>query len=277
MLHSTATVHFSETTGERRWTENPEKSQSALKSRLPHKQNEKDTPWLCGRVPNGYWDVRENRVGYLSWLGHQYGFHSPADWYSARKSHFQKNCGGGLLRNNYRSSVFRAMQDFLPNYDWKAWMFGGTPTGFWKNAHNRGCYMDWLATKLNIRNADDWYSVTGADFFLHHGGGLLNNEFSGSVQRLLRDYKPNYKWLAWKFPSVPQGYWNEPTNRTAYLRWLGQQLGFETREDWKKLRREHFYDNHGSGMFVGSYGGSTERVIQEVFVTLDIPDDDAIV
>lgn len=256
MLHSTSVTQFAQANEQHRRADGPH---------LSFDEHVHSTPWLDGRVPNGYWDIRENRIGYLCWLGHQYGFHVPTDWYAARKLHFEKNCGGGLLRNYYRSSVLRAMLDFFPNYEWKAWLFGGAPTGFWKDETNRRRYMTWLEVQLSIRVADDWYGITGADFFAHHGGGLLNNEFNGSVQALLLDYKPNYDWKAWKFSSVPQGFWNKLENRRAYLRWLGLQLGFETSEDWKSLRREHFYQHNGSGLFVGNYNGSPERAIRELF------------
>ena len=228
-----------------------------------------ELPWLQGRVPNGYWDVRENRVRYLNWLAQRSGFHAPSDWYGARKSDFQKNGGGGLLRNEYRSSVLVAMHDYLPNYEWKPWMFGGAPKGFWKCRENRCRYLAWLAEQLGIRRTDDWYAVTGADFFDNHGGGLLNNEFKGSVQALLLDYRPHYPWKAWCFSSVPQCFWSKPKNRRSYLQWLGEQLGFQTRQDWQQLRREHFYANNGSGVFVGYYHGSTEQALRELFTVED--------
>jgi hypothetical protein len=276
MLHSTAPTHFSPSIDQHR---RPHLKPQIVSTESTGSSNDHvavQTPWLNGRVPNGYWDIRENRVRYLTWLGGQYGFQSPTDWYAARKTHFQKNGGGGLLRNLCQSSVLKAMCDYLPNYEWKAWMFGGAPNGFWKSASNRQRYMDWLAVVLGIRTAEDWYSVTGADFFAHHGGGLLNNEFNGSVQALLLDYKPNYRWKAWRFPSVPQGFWFNPENRRAYLRWLGEQLGFRSQNDWKRLRREHFYDNHGSGVFVGYYNGSTDKAVQELFPTTSLVTTDGV-
>lgn len=224
-----------------------------------------ETPWLHGRVPNGFWDERENRVCYLKWLGQQFGFLRPEDWYQTRKHHFQKTGGGGLLRNEYRSSVLRAMQDYLPDYDWKPWLFGGAPNGFWKSPENRRCYMNWLAEQLGIEKVEDWYGVTGADFFDHHGGGLLNNEFKGSVQALLLDYRPDFQWKAWCFASVPQSYWSKPKNRLDYLHWLGNECKFQSEADWRRLRRIHFYSHQGSGLFVGHYKGSIERVLQELF------------
>jgi len=225
----------------------------------------REQPWLGSRVPNGYWDDRENRVAYITWLGEQCGFLKAEDWYSVRKHHFQRNHGGGLLRNEYGSSVLAAMMDYLPSYDWKPWLFGGAPNGFWKSRENRCWFMDWLGQELGFTTTEDWYSVTGADFFEHHGGGLLNNQFNGSVQALLIDYKPDFEWKAWRFTSVPQSYWRSAENRRNYLLWLGEQLGFRTARDWRKLRRDDFYKNEGSGLFVTHYHGSTQQALAELF------------
>lgn len=240
-------------------------STKSLNFQAPRSFNLKDQPWLGSRVPNGFWESRDNRVAYMEWLGQQCGFFKPADWYNVRKHHFQRNHGGGLLRNEYGSSVLAAMMDLFPDFDWKPWLFGGAPNGFWKSRENRVRFMDWLGAELGFQSVEDWYSVTGADFFQHHGGGLLNNQFNGSVQALLIDYKPNHAWKAWRFSSVPQSYWRSPTNRKNYLLWLGERLGFHTDGDWRKLRRDDFYKNEGSGLFVTHYRGSTQKALAELF------------
>ena len=229
---------------------------------------EPEKPWLTGRVPNGFWDTRENRVSYLNWLGLQCGFSKPHHWYELRKHHFELNSGGGLLRNAYGSSVQAAMRDFMPHYDWHPWLFGGAPNGFWKSRENRISYLDWLGDKLDVMAPSDWYGITAADFFNNSGGGLLNNEFKGSVQAVLIDYMPAYPWKAWLFQSVPQSYWNSAYNRIEYLKWMGERVGFISPEDWKLLRREHFMENEGSGVFVGHYKGSVRNAVEEIVPAL---------
>lgn len=222
-------------------------------------------PWIGGRVPNGYWDFREHRVLYMEWLGRECGFVTPEDWYAVRKHHFQRYRGGGLLRNRFGCSVVAALRDYMPQMDWKPWLFGGAPNGFWSNRKNRVLFMDWMGEQLGCREPEDWYAVTGADFFLYHGGGLLNNQFKGSVQAVLQDYLPDFDWKAWKFPSVPQSYWRSPDNRRSYMKWLGSELGFKSDQDWRRLSRDDFYRLHGSGLFVSQYGGSTQRALTEWF------------
>ncbi|MEO2014760.1 MAG: hypothetical protein ABGZ53_10355 [Fuerstiella sp.] len=230
-----------------------------------------EAPWLKRRVPNGFWDTRENRLRYLNWLGNRCGFYEAADWYALRKHHFQRNFGSGLLRNAYRSSVQHAMVDFLPHFDWKPWLFGSAANGYWKDGAHRTLYLDWLGRQLRIQQTEDWYNVTSADFFNHHGGGLLNNEFKGCVQSLLCDYLPEYCWRAWLFNSVPQSFWRCVRNRQEYVLWLGQQLGFRKPDDWSQLKREHFFRHGGAGLFIAYYKGSTQQAIAELFSELHSP------
>ena len=37
--------------------------------------------WLYGPVPPGFWDLAENRLRYVEWLGDQLGFTQLEDWY----------------------------------------------------------------------------------------------------------------------------------------------------------------------------------------------------
>ena len=56
------------------------------------------------------------------------------------------------------------MSDLLPEYDWKPWLFGGAPNGYWKDRTQRTTYLDWLGQQLGIQKTADWYNVTAADF-----------------------------------------------------------------------------------------------------------------
>jgi hypothetical protein len=66
-------------------------------------------------------------------------------------------------------------------------------------------------------------------------GERLRIKFRSSPFAIVRDYLPHYPWLEWRFPQVPQGFWDQRANRRRYLDWLGQQLGFQQSEDWYQL------------------------------------------
>lgn len=277
MLQSKISVSLSPT-GRRSFKRIPEDNSSESSKNNPDQQSATvegrsglslaEMPWFGNRAPNGYWDLRENRLRYLDWLGEQCGFVKNSDWYRLRRHHFQQNNGGGLLRNSYGSSVLAVMRDYRPDFSWKPWLFGGAPNGFWGKPENRHSYMNWLGQQLGFSTTEDWYAVTGSHFFDHHGGGLLNNVYKGSVQAILHDYRPQFAWQAWRFHSVPQSFWSRPANRRDYLLWLGKQLRFINRSDWDALKREDFLHHNGSGLFATYFHGSTQRAIAELFPEL---------
>ncbi len=228
-----------------------------------------DHPWLHGRVPNGFWDRREHRIQYIRWLGEHCGFHKPEDWYVVRKSHFKSNCGGGLLCTQYQDSVYAALREYYPDYDWLPWRFHSVPPKFWTVPENRYRYMAWLEKELGFTQPEDWYGVVKHTFSANYGGGLLHGEFGDSVSACVRDYLPDYNWLAWKFRDTPNRFWQEPENRRAYMSWLGAKLGFVLPSDWYRITKTSFYDNHGAGLLRTFYQDSPQRAVREILPEMD--------
>ena len=219
--------------------------------------------WLSGRVPDGYWDSRENRVFYMDWLGQHLGFVSQDDWYRVCNTDFIRNQGGSMLWRIYGSSVFVAMQDYQPQYEWIPWLFSKTPKGVWQEVENRRSYMEWLERTLQIGSEEDWYQVTKASFDANHGAGLLRNHYRGSVLSALREYRPDCDWKPWLFPKVPNGFWNLPGNRQRYLEWLASRLRFRSVSDWHRITKRDLSATGGRGLFSAFYGGSLARLREE--------------
>jgi hypothetical protein len=222
-----------------------------------------DRPWLFGRVPDGYWNARENRVCYIEWLGKHLGFAGREEWYQARNMDFIRNHGGTLIQKYYISSVYVAMRDYAPRYKWIPWLFSQTPKGFWQKAENRKSYMKWLEGLLQIESEDDWYLVSRASFAENSGAGLLGNHYNGSILSALREYRPDYDWKPWGFPKVPDGFWNQPDNRKQYFRWLASRLRFRSSSDWHRLTKRDLSTTGGGGLFCSHFNGSLARLRDE--------------
>jgi len=221
------------------------------------------TPWVDGRVPDGFWGLIRNRRRYMRWLGALKNFRRNEDWYRIRKRDFHENGGGGLLANYYNDSPYAALLEYKPHYDWKPWLFGSTPQGYWQKPENRRAFMDWLGKRLGFQKTSDWYGVTKRAFYQNGGGGLLANHYGDSPFAAVKEYRPRYPWKEWLFRSVPQGYWQAPENRRAYLAWLGKELGWKTAEDWSQLSRKHFLKHGGGGLLTTHYQSSPLRALKE--------------
>ena len=95
--------------------------------------------------------------------------------------------------------------------------------GFWDDPANRHRYMHWLGKQLGFRRVEDWYQLSKQRMTEYYGGGLLAH-FGDSPSAVLKDYRPDYGWLEWRFAHAPLGFWDEPVNRRRYMDWLGQQV-----------------------------------------------------
>jgi hypothetical protein len=202
--------------------------------------------WLFSIAPRRYWQDPKNHRQYMKWLGQQLGIRRPSDWYRVTNQDFKDHKGGALLLH-YDCTVSAAIMSYLPNYDWKPWMFDKTPKGFWDERANRRRYMDWLGKQLGFKQINDWYSVTGEDFNANYGNQCLKL-YGGSPITALEDCFPRYTWNEWMFARVPVGFWRKRQNRKRYIRWLGKELKFRKPEDWYNVRRHHFLENYGGGL-----------------------------
>ena len=233
---------------------------TALKDYMPR---EKWIPWLFARTPQSYWRSEKNRKAYMTWLGKRLGFTKLDDWYGLTQQHFRDNGGNGLLANYYRNSPVDAVCEFKPNRQWDEWKFHATPQGFWSKKVNRKRYMDWLSKRLRIRKPEDWYRVTRQDFYEHDGAVFLKWYKDSSPQGALKEYMPKYGWKPWLFTRVPNGYWEEPKHRKAYVKWLGQTLGYKKAADWYNLTRDDIKRSGGGALLSMYYNNSILGMLKE--------------
>jgi hypothetical protein len=149
--------------------------------------------WLFSGVPHGFWLDRKNRVRYMDWLGEQLGFKKPEDWYAVINRDFHRRRGYQFLKH-FNGSPLDALRDYLPNYEWKEWLFYRVPSHFWDESRNRRRYMDWLGKELGYRRPADWLKARHDDFVKNNGERLLLRY--DSYLDLLKEYLPQFDWRA---------------------------------------------------------------------------------
>ena len=226
------------------------------------------TPWLDGRVSNGYWDSKDNRHAYMKWLGNLLGYRQPVDWYKIKQRDFKQNRGGGLLASKFNDSVYAAVLEFMPEHEWLPWYFRRTPQGFWKDETNRRAYMKWLEQELEIKSKKDWYRVNKQSFADHGGLGLLQNYYNCCAVSAISEYKPRMAIEEWRFEVAPQGFWKSEQNFQRYMRWLATELGVRTPELWYSVTARMIRENYGSTP-LQLRGDSVYRMVSEYLPDFD--------
>ncbi|MFA9480132.1 hypothetical protein ACERK3_17815 [Phycisphaerales bacterium AB-hyl4] len=76
--------------------------------------------WMFVRVPNGYWELWDNRKRYLDWLGKEQGFRRKNDWYNLTREMIRETGGGAMLSIYYNNSLLKLLNDLIPNRKWEA-------------------------------------------------------------------------------------------------------------------------------------------------------------
>ena len=61
---------------------------------------------------------------------------------------------------------------------------------------------------------------------------LLYKFYNDSVTKFLEFAFPEYKWLPWKFPRVPNKYWDKFENQCEFMVWAGNELGIKSSVQW---------------------------------------------
>src|SRR5436190_594486 len=210
-----------------------------LKDTLPHHDWKE---WLFTSAPQRFWRDPPNRRRYLDWLGQQLSYRRPEDWYRLSGDQVIAHAGGGLLQY-FHSSLLPMLKEYLPAYAWLEWRFQQVAAGFWSRRATRHRYVAWLGAQLGFQHPADWYQLSTAHLIQHHGRGLLL-KFKGSPVAIVKDYLPHEPWQEWRWQQAPNGFWDLPTNRRRYLRWLGQHLGFDSPEDWYQLSAQQLRQWH---------------------------------
>ncbi len=145
------------------------------------------------------------------------------------------------------------------------WPDGKAPKDFWKNPDHRRWYMGWLGEQLGYRAPDDWYQITELDFQAHQGGELLAQYYQSSPALAVKSHFPKFQWHEWLFDSLPDDFWEYADHRQRYLRWLGEQLGYQADDDWYQLTARDFAHYHGEELLRDYYRDSLLAALQECF------------
>ncbi len=140
------------------------------------------------------------------------------------------------------------------------WLDKRVPQGFWDDLENHRRYITWLGQKLKITKLDDWYCVTTRDFQKNRGYSLIN-QYGGSSHVITKLF-PSHDWKPWMFRTAPSGFWLERENRVDYLRWLGEQLGFEKPEDWYAIQITDFNEHYGGSFLLR---GKMSSLVKELY------------
>lgn len=149
--------------------------------------------WMFRNPPDGFWNVKDNRMRYLGWLGDQLNIKEMDDWYNVTGAILRNNHGRGMIEI-FGSSIIGIFREHYPGHDWKEWLFGIPRPEYWRVIGNRREYLEWLGNKLGFKKPSDWRGLTTKHVYENNGKGILRL-YRGSIEDMLANSMPRKKWL----------------------------------------------------------------------------------
>jgi hypothetical protein len=129
--------------------------------------------WLFEQVPRGFWNSAANRKRYLEWLAEVLTFEKAEHWYAMQTSIIRHTSGYSLLQR-YEGSLYKLLADVYPQYSWLGWRFEKIPNKYWDNAEHEKSYMEWFSNHFDLKQPEDWISITEENFAETNGLSLIN-------------------------------------------------------------------------------------------------------
>jgi hypothetical protein len=123
-------------------------------------------------------------------------------------------------------------------------------------------FLDKLRKSIEVREMEEWYSLTVEEMCKHGGRDIVAKY--GSPLQFMRSVLPGYDWIPWKFRQVPKGFWANVDNQRQYFDWLGNTLGFKVLEDWYKISREDIVKYQGAHLLT-RYQTSPIKALQTIY------------
>jgi len=205
-----------------------------------------------------------NQRIFAQYLGEKLGYRKMEDWYEITTKLIRDNGGGGLLAGFYRDGASKFVMAMFPDYNWLIWKFLAAPKGIWDDDRVHKKYGIWLGEQLGYKIIEEWYKITQKIISKNYGRGLLLHQYGGSPSKFVMAVFPDYNWVEWKFGHA-RYIWKDKRYHKKYAIWLGEQLEYNTMEDWYKITSDHIRDNYGGGGLLRYYNSSPSKFVMAMF------------
>eukprot|EP01114_Cavostelium_apophysatum_P016152 TRINITY_DN4542_c0_g1_i6.p1 TRINITY_DN4542_c0_g1~~TRINITY_DN4542_c0_g1_i6.p1 ORF type:complete len:1067 (+),score=194.96 TRINITY_DN4542_c0_g1_i6:160-3360(+) len=226
--------------------------------------NESWDPKSFAQVPRGYWSDLDNQRNFLSNLGKTLRLENLSDWTSVTTATIQQNGGAGLLAH-YDGSLLKCLEAVFPDEKWNALDFSQVPKGFWNDVTKQREFLQNLARTLDVKNPDDWASVSLRTIKANGGAGLLKL-YGGSLRRCLHAVFPNERWDFLELS--PKGHWDNIQNQRIFMENLFKTLKLKNVSDWSSVNVQTVEKNGGASL-LKRYNNSLVRCLQALFPNED--------
>lgn len=123
-------------------------------------------------------------------LGKEVNVKNMDDWYKVQISDIVER-GGKLIVRKYQYSMLKTMCCLFPEHRWLLWRFNESlPNGTWNDISLQRQFFDWIGETLNIKQREDWFSVTADEVVAMGDHKLLHTHYGDSLIKAIMSVYP---------------------------------------------------------------------------------------
>lgn len=194
-------------------------------------------------------------------------FTKPEDWYTLKKVHLQKNPELlKFVKTECSSSIQKAAKKIFPNYSFESWKFARPPKETWNDVSNHYRLFEWVASRLQIKDIEDWYRVTLPELKSNGADDLLRVKYGYNHLVALLTLYPEFSWNITRFKSVSRSFWKDLDNQKFILDWIATQMRIKDSSDWYRIEREDYLANSNLRFLLRKfYNSSLPNALSKVY------------
>ena len=211
-------------------------------------------------LPKNFWKQTENQLRFLHHFEEVHQISSPEGWRSITKKQIQDSGGRGLF------DVFPSLSDALralrPGHEWDSFQLRSRMTKkYWNDPINHRKFFDRLGVALGLQTWEEWNEVSVATVKRHGGGPLLSRYTS--LSQALQTLYPEFPWNEFERLSLPQKFWDNPSNVRDFLSRVAKEYQITSQEDWYRVSREQLIRLKGARLLQKQ--GGLHGVLESAF------------
>ena len=145
------------------------------------------------------------------------------------------------------------------------------PPKYWFSLDNQKKFFSEFAERNNIKEPEDWYSISNQEIIKEGGSGLLA-VYSSSLSRALKTVYPEFPWEFGSFKNVPQSYWRSLENQRKFLHFVEKKLNVKDVNEWEKIRLCDVYKYGGHRLISHYYSGDLAKYLRAMYPDIEWQD-----
>lgn len=121
-------------------------------------------PWRFAGVPRGFWTHKSNRRQFFLFLADKQDLSQSSQWYEGITMDLVEAEGGISMLSYFNGSLYQAIADAFPEYQWEPWRFSCTPKHLLSKLSSSDLvkFVQFVEEKLRITSGDQWTRVSWA-------------------------------------------------------------------------------------------------------------------